>query len=79
MLMHTPAKGSPVFKRTSRISPTLADSGFVLENNWVRAPVGSSNNICSAVSSLIGSRWIEAGDDGGGKVLIVLVTGEILV
>lgn len=48
MLMHTPANGSPVLSRTRRISPTLAASGFVLENKLVRAPVGSRTAICSA-------------------------------
>ncbi|EDN91834.1 hypothetical protein SS1G_07695 [Sclerotinia sclerotiorum 1980 UF-70] len=48
ILMHTPAKGSPVLRRTRRISPTLAASGFVLENRLVRAPVGSRTAICSA-------------------------------
>ena len=41
MLMHTPAKGSPVRWRTKRMSPSLAHSGFRRSKRRVRAPVGS--------------------------------------
>ena len=53
--MQTPAKGSPVFIRTRRMSPTFAASRLVLEKRFVRAPVGSRMVTCEAVRSFIGS------------------------
>lgn len=72
--MHTPANGSPVFNRTRRISPTLAASEFDLEKRAVRAPVGSRTDICAASKSFIGALKTEAGDGGGGRVFIFLLT-----
>ena len=55
MWMQTPAKGSPVFERTRRMSPTLTRSGLVGEKRRVRAPVGSRRAIWSAVILAMGS------------------------
>jgi hypothetical protein len=66
MLMQTPAKGSPPFKRTKRMSPTFAASGFVLEKRDVRAPVGSRSAIWSAQRALRGSLVLAAGKEGAG-------------
>lgn len=68
--MHTPAKGSPVFRRTKRMSPTLAASGLVREKREVRAPVGSRREIWEDVRSLMGSLNLEAGEAGGAMALI---------
>lgn len=70
--MHTPAKGSPVFSRTRRMSPTLAASVFVREKRWLRAPVGSRMAIWSSVKALRGSRHILANEIGGGTIFIFL-------
>ena len=70
--MHTPAKGSPPFRRTSRMSPTFAASGLVLENRAVRAPVGSRRAIWSAQRALRGSLVLAEGKGGAGKILIFL-------
>jgi hypothetical protein len=45
MLMHTPEKGSPVRRRTRRMSPTRAHSGLDFANRRVRAPVESRREI----------------------------------
>lgn len=54
MLMHTPAKGSPVRWRTSRMSPTRAHSGLSFAKRRVRAPVGSRRLICEAFTAEMG-------------------------
>lgn len=58
IFMQTPANGSPVRWRTSRISPTRAHSGFVFEKRRVRAPVGSSSAICEVFTCETGSEQI---------------------
>ena len=63
----TPEYGSPVLKRTSRMSPGLTRSTFSGEKRRVRAPEGSSAAIWSAVTCLIGSRQILAVDRGAGS------------
>ena len=55
-----------VWNRTSRISPTLAASGFVREKSRVRAPVGSRMAIWAACRSLIGSGKRLRVEGGGG-------------
>lgn len=64
--MQTPAKGSPVLRRTRRISPTFADSGLALENRFVRAPVGSRSWIWSFWRERMGSLNLATGVGGGG-------------
>ena len=68
--MHTPANGSPVFRRTRRISPTLAASGLALEKSFVRAPTGSRRLIWAAWKSLTGSLNLEAMEGGGAMALM---------
>lgn len=72
--MQTPANGSPVLSRTSRMSPTRAASGLSFEKRRVRAPVGSRTAICSLCRSLMGSLKILAGVGGGGWAFIFLLT-----
>jgi hypothetical protein len=72
--MHTPAKGSPVFRRTRRMSPTFADSGLVREKRFVRALVGSRVVIWDAVKALMGSLQAAATEGGGGITFIFLGT-----
>ena len=52
--MHTPAKGSPVRWRTSRMSPTRAHSGLSFAKRRVRAPVGSRRVVWEAVTAAMG-------------------------
>jgi hypothetical protein len=75
--MHTPANGSPDFCRTRRMSPTLAPSGLALEKRVVRAPVGSRSAICEAWTAATGFLKCEAGEGGGGKVLILRETWAV--
>jgi hypothetical protein len=76
--MQTPAKGSPLRRRTSRMSNTRAASGLVLEKRAVRAPVGSWRAIWLAWMAETGSLKCEAGEGGGGKVLILRFTEKLL-
>lgn len=64
--MQIPANGSPFLRRTSRMSPTLAPSGLVLEKRVVRDPVGSRREIWEAWREAMGSLNWEAGEGGGG-------------
>ena len=63
MLMHTPANGSPVRWRTSRMSPSLALSGFSLSKRRVRAPVGSrvAREAAVTVETGVGQVFLIAG------------------
>lgn len=53
--MHTPAKGSPVRWRTSRMSPTRAHSGLSFAKRRVRALLGSRRAVEDAVMAATGS------------------------
>jgi len=61
------------------MSPTRAASGLVLEKRAVRRPVGSWRAIWEAWMAAMGSLKSEAGDGGGGKVLILPFTGVLLL
>ena len=65
--MHTPAKGSPLRRRTRRMSPTRAASGLDLENRAVRSPEGSRSVIWEAWIEAMGSLKWEAGEGGEGR------------
>lgn len=72
MLRHTPEKGSPDLRRTRRMSPTLARSGFEGEKRRVRAPVGSRREIWSEVILAMGSGQCLRAEGGGGATAIFL-------
>lgn len=67
--MHTPANGSPVRCRTSRMSPSLAASGFSFEKSRVRAPVGSS----------VASEALVRVESGWGQVFLIEGAGAMMV
>lgn len=59
------------------MSPTRGASGLDLEKRAVRAPVGSWRAIWEAWIEAMGSLKQEAGEGGGGKVLILRFTGGL--
>lgn len=68
--MQIPEKGSPDLNLTSRISPTLALSGFNLANSRVRDEVGSRMASCCSTNVTRGSLQILRVEGGGGYVFI---------
>jgi hypothetical protein len=64
--MHTPAKGSPVRWRTSRMSPTRAHSGLSFAKRRVRAFEGSRKAVWEAVTAAtaLGQIFLILGDLG---------------
>jgi hypothetical protein len=64
--MHTPAKGSPVRCRTSRMSPTRAHSGLSFAKRRVRAFVGSRRVVWEVVTAAmgLGQVFLMLGDEG---------------
>jgi hypothetical protein len=60
------------------MSPTRAASGLDLENRAVRSPEGSRSVIWEAWIEAMGSLKWEAGEGGGGKVLILRFTARVV-